>query len=163
MTTLSSLLSSSSFSLCPCALIMYMCMCMCAKRDRKRERRRANREYRRRSEGQANAHTREREQEQKGQDSTRIKRTQKCNAVKRPIIWRFTVGRRWSVGWWWWRRSFFFFSSSITFSRSHTLLFFSLRCIQHLVVQPCYTAYSSCFCKNFSLLFLIFFSTEKKP
>ena len=51
----------------------------------------------------------------------------KCIAIKRTIIWRFTVGRSSRVGWWWWwRRSLLFFLSRLAF-----LLPFSLSFAQH--------------------------------
>jgi hypothetical protein len=55
-------------------------------------------------------------------------RKKKCIIIKRTIIWRFTVGRRSSVGWWWWWRSLLCLPPRIAF-RARSLL----RSMQHLV------------------------------
>lgn len=115
--------------LCPCTLIVCVCMRACRKRERERERdpRAANR--RRRSEGQA----------KRARERNRVKGTghykdaenerKKCIAMKRTIIWRFTVGRSSGVAWWWWRRSLLFF---LPLSLSFALHFsFSLSFAQH--------------------------------
>jgi hypothetical protein len=99
MTTLFSLFCPLlSFLLCPCTLIVCVCVCvcMCAERDRAQT---ESSEQRRQSEGQANAHTREREQ--KGQDSTRMKRTQKKTHYNQTAdyltLYRWSSFERWLV------------------------------------------------------------------
>ncbi len=77
--------------------------------------------------------------------------------MKRTIIWRFTVGRRSSVGWWWWWRSLLCFPPRIAVLR---LLSFCAAC--HIwLVQSDGVAYSSYPCSVLFSCSSVFFSLQK--